>query len=77
MFFFTAHVILAVDYSLNCDLFVESSRKMEMRQFMKRKSISDSRRAESISDKRLRIDVQPAQTNGVEKVKRVVNVHLY
>jgi len=44
---------------------------------MKRKSISDSRSAESISDKRLRIDVQPAQTNGVEKVKRLVNVHLY
>jgi len=44
---------------------------------MKRKSISDSRSAENISDKRLRIKVQPAQTNGVERVKRFVNVHLY
>jgi len=51
--FFTVHVILAVDYILNYDLFVESSRKMEMRQFKKWKSISDSRSAESISDKRL------------------------
>jgi len=33
---------------------------------MKRKSITDSRSAEKISDKRLRIEVQPAQTNGVE-----------
>jgi len=25
----------------------------------------------------LRIDVQPAQTNGVERVKRFANVHLH
>jgi len=31
---------------------------------MKRKSISDSRSVESISDKRLRIEVQPAQIMG-------------
>jgi len=31
---------------------------------MKRKSISDSRSVENISDKRLKIEVQPAQTNG-------------
>jgi len=40
-------------------------------------SIFDSRSVENISDKRLRIEVQPAQTNGVEKVKRFVNVHLH
>jgi len=40
---------------------------MDIRQFMKRKSISDSRSAENISDKRLRIEVRPAQTNGVER----------
>jgi len=44
---------------------------------MKRKSISDNRNVENISDKRLRIDVQPAQTNGVERVKRFVNVFLH
>jgi len=38
--------------------------KMDIRQFIKRKSISDSRSAENISGKRLRIEVQPAQTNG-------------
>jgi len=32
---------------------------MDMRQFMKSKSISDSRSVENISDKRLRIEVQP------------------
>jgi len=30
---------------------------------MKRKIISDSRSVENISDKRLRIEVQPVQTN--------------
>jgi len=48
---------------------------MDIRQFMKRKSISDSRSVENISDKRLGIKVQPAQTNGKERVKRFVNVH--
>jgi len=41
---------------------------------MKRKSISDSWNAENISDKRLSIEVQPPQTNGLERVKRFVNV---
>jgi len=41
------------------------------------KSISDGRSVENISDKRLRNEVQPAQTNGVERVKRFVNVHLH
>jgi len=50
---------------------------MDIRQFMKRKSISDSRSAENISDKRLRSKVRPAQTNGVEMVKCFVNVHLH
>jgi len=50
---------------------------MDTRQFMKGKSISDSRSVESVSDKRLRIEVQPVQTNGVERVKRFVNVHLH
>jgi len=47
---------------------------MDIRQFMKRKSISDSRSAE---DKRLRIEVRPAQTNGAKRVKCFVNVHLH
>ena len=44
---------------------------------MKRKSISDRRSVENISDKRLRNKVQPAQTNGVERVKRSVNVYMH
>jgi len=50
---------------------------MDIRQFRKRKSITDSRSVEKISDKRLRIEVQPAQTNGVERVKRFVNVYVH
>jgi len=50
---------------------------MDTTQFMEWKSISDSRSTENISDKRLRIEVQPAQTNGAERVKRFVNVHLH
>jgi len=39
--------------------------KIDIRQFMKkRKSISDSRSVKNISDKRWRIEVQPAQTSG-------------
>jgi len=49
---------------------------MMMMMMMKRKSSSDSRRVENISDRRLRIEVQTAQNNGVERVKRFVNVHL-
>jgi len=44
---------------------------------MKRKNISDNRSAENISNKRLRIEVQPAQTNWVERTKRFVNVYLH
>jgi len=44
---------------------------------MKRKSNSDSRSVENISDKRLNIEVQPAQTNEVERVKPFVNVRLH
>ena len=51
--------------------------KLDIRQLMNRKSISDSRSVEKISDKRLRSEVQPAQTNGEERVKRFVNVHLH
>jgi len=52
--------------------------KMNIRQFMKRKSISDSRSVENISDKRLRTEVQLPQTNVVERViKRFANVHLH
>ena len=36
---------------------------------MKWKSISDGRSVENISDKRLRIEVQPAQANGIRKGK--------
>jgi len=49
---------------------------MDIRQFMKRISISDSRSIGNILDKISKIEVQPAQTNGVERVKRFVNVHL-
>jgi len=51
--------------------------KINIRHFMKRKIICDSRSAEKISDKRLRIEVQPPQPNGLERVKRFVNVHLH
>jgi len=50
---------------------------MDIRQFMKRKSISDSRSVENISDKRLKREVQQTQTNGIERLKRFVNVHLH
>ena len=48
---------------------------MDIRQFMKRTSISDSRSVENILDKISKIEVQPAQTNGVDRVKRFVNVY--
>jgi len=38
--------------------------------------MSDSRSLENVSEKRLRIQVQPVQTNVVERVKRFVNVQL-
>jgi len=41
---------------------------MVIGQFMKRKSISDSPSAENSSDKRLRIEVKRAQTNGEERL---------
>jgi len=44
---------------------------------MKRKSTSNTRSVENISDEMLRFDVQPAQTNEVVRVKRFVNVHLH
>jgi len=44
---------------------------------MKRKSIFNNRSVENILDKILIIDVLPAQTNGVERVKRFVNAHLH
>ena len=50
---------------------------MDIKQFMKRKGIPDSRSVENISDKRLRIEVQQAQTNGLERLKSFVNVHLH
>ena len=43
---------------------VESARKNGCRQFMQRKNITDGRSVENISDKGLRIEVQPVQTNG-------------
>jgi len=50
---------------------------MDIGQLIKRKSISDSRSVENILDKRLRIEVQPSQTNGVARAMRFVNVHLH
>jgi len=44
---------------------------------MKRKSISGSSCVKNISNKILRIEVQPAQTKWVERVKRFVNDRLY
>jgi len=37
---------------------------MDIRQFMKRKTVSDSLSVENISDKRYGMEVQPAQTSG-------------
>jgi len=50
---------------------------MDIRQFRKRKSNSGSLNVENISDKRLRLEVQAAQTNGVDRVKHFVNVQLH
>jgi len=50
---------------------------MDISQFVVRKHISDSRSLENISDKRLRIEVQPAQINGEERVQSFVNVHFH
>jgi len=50
---------------LNYDLFVEMLEKMDIRQFMKRKSISDSRSVKSISCKSWRMRFDRPQTNGV------------
>jgi len=36
---------------------------MDIKQFMKRKNVTDSRSVENILDKRLRIEIQPALTN--------------
>jgi len=38
---------------------------MDITQFIKRSNISDSRSVENISGKRLKIEIQPAQTDGV------------
>ena len=43
----------------------------------RKKSISANRSVENVSDKRLRIEVQPAQTNGIERVKHFVKVHFH
>jgi len=50
---------------------------MDIRQFMKTEKFFGSRSVEHISDKRLRIEVQPAQTNEAENVKRFMNPHLH
>jgi len=50
---------------------------MDIGQFLKRNSICDSRSVENNSDKRLRIEVQTEQTNGEERVKRLLNVYLH
>ena len=50
---------------------------MDIWQFMKRKSITENRSAKNILDQRLRIEIQPARTDGVETVNRFVNVHLH
>jgi len=51
---------------------------MYIGQLIKRKRISVSRSVENILEKGwLKIEVQPEQTNRVERVVRFVNVHLY
>jgi len=50
---------------------------MGIGQLMKRKRICDSRSVKNILDKRLRSEVQSAQTNGKEMVMGFVNVHLH
>jgi len=59
------------------DSFVESYRKNGYYTVSEKKTHFDSRSVKNISDKRLRIDVQPSQTNGVERVKRFVNNYLH
>jgi len=44
-------------------------KKTDIREFMKRKRISDSRSVENNSDKRLRIEIQAAQTIVLETRK--------
>ena len=70
---------MAVDYSQIMTYLQKVLEKMYIRQFTKRKSISDSRSVENISDKRLRIKAESAQKNGVKRVKRqlFVNTRLH
>jgi len=62
---------------LKLRLFCRSARKNGYYVVYEKKSVSDSRSVENILDKRLRIEVQPTQTNVVERVNRFVNVHLH
>jgi len=48
---------------------------MDIRQFVRRISTSNSLGSENIWDKRWETEIQPTQTNGVERVKHFVNVH--
>ena len=75
-FFFTARVVLAVIF-LKLWQFAARAQKTGIVQLIKRKNISDNRSVENILDKRLRLEVQPAQTNWVERTKRFVNVYLH
>ena len=67
-------MVLAVDCSLW--LICRKYPKNGYKAVYERKSISDSRSVENISDSRLRIEVQAARNSGIERVKRFVNVHL-
>ena len=50
---------------------------MDIGQFFEKERISDNISVENISNKILRTEVERAPTNGVERVKRFVNVHLH
>jgi len=49
---------------------------MGIRQFMKRKSLSDCRSVEKISDERLRLEVQPEQTNEREREREFIGANI-
>ena len=48
---------------------------MDIRQFMKRKNNSDSRRVENTYRQKIENWGQPVQANGAERMKCFVNVH--
>ena len=77
LFCFSPQVLFWPLIFLKLWLFAVRAQTTDIGQLIKRKSFSDIRSVENILDKRWRIDVQPAQANGVERVMRFVNVDLH